>query len=132
MISCPPPLTHGIERNCISQAACAQNVQTDHSVGRSHSIRLIGVSAHARLTCFHGFMLPCSLFRCWGGSLAWGEGWGADGQKAKAHTAKFLLDGDEIVASAASAAETCDGAEGQAEPDMFMWFAKSVSISMLG
>lgn len=66
MISCPPPLTHGIERNCISQAACAQNVQTDHSVGRSHSIRLIGVSAHARLTCFHGFMLPCSLFRCWG------------------------------------------------------------------
>lgn len=49
MISWPPPLTHGIERNCISQAECAQNVQTDHSLCHSHFITLTGVPAQA---CF--------------------------------------------------------------------------------
>lgn len=43
MISWPPPLTHGIERNCISQAECGRNVQTDHSVCHSHFITLTGV-----------------------------------------------------------------------------------------
>lgn len=64
MISCPPPLTHGIERNCISQAACAQHVQTDHSVGHSHSITLIGVSAHAHAS--HVSVDLCCLPRCSG------------------------------------------------------------------
>lgn len=32
MMSRPPPLTRGVECNCISQTACAQNAQTQNSV----------------------------------------------------------------------------------------------------